>query len=94
MRRWNAQHFRATAQAYFLPASLFGVLGYLVKGLVGWTVIKLFLITLPAVIPAIFLGKYLNRRLRQDRFFRYVYYGLIVIGAFLVVNSLAGGKIH
>lgn len=94
MRRWNAQHFRATAQAYFLPASFFGVLGYLVKGLVGWTVIKLFLITLPAVIPAIFLGRYLNRRFRGDRFFRYVYYGLIAIGAFLVVNSLAGGKIH
>jgi uncharacterized membrane protein YfcA len=27
MRRWSAQHFRATLQAYFLPASVIGMFG-------------------------------------------------------------------
>lgn len=87
MMKWNAKHFRATLQAYFLPASFIGVIGYFVKGLVDLTVLKLFLISLPAVIPAIFLGRYFNHRLKGDSFFRYVYYGLILIGIFLVINS-------
>jgi hypothetical protein len=33
MRRWTAQHFRATLQAYFLPASLIGLAGYWLAGL-------------------------------------------------------------
>ena len=28
MRRWSAQHFRATLQGYFLPASIVGMAGY------------------------------------------------------------------
>ena len=32
MRRWSAQHFRATLQGYFLPASLIGMAGF------GWQV--------------------------------------------------------
>ena len=35
MRRWSAQHFRATLQAYFLPASILGMAGYWMAGL--WT---------------------------------------------------------
>jgi uncharacterized membrane protein YfcA len=33
MRRWSAQHFRATLQGYFLPASLADLAGYLLMGL-------------------------------------------------------------
>lgn len=87
MMKWNATHFRATLQAYFLPASFIAVVGYFIKGLVGTAVLKLFLISLPAVIPAIFLGRYLNRKLKDDHFFKYVYFGLILIGVFLVLNS-------
>lgn len=89
MMKWNAKHFRATLQAYFLPASFIGVVGYFVKGLVSYTVLKLFLISLPVVIPAIFLGRYFNHRLKDDKFFRYVYYGLILIGLILIINSSA-----
>ena len=33
LRRWSPQHFRATLQGYFLPASLVGLAGYVVLGL-------------------------------------------------------------
>jgi len=92
MRRWNTQYFRATLQGYFLPASLIGILGYAIKGLVTTAVLKYFLISLPAVIPAIFLGRLFNRRFKGGAFLRYVYWGLLCIGAFLVLSSVFGFK--
>jgi uncharacterized protein len=88
MRRWNAQHFRATLQAYFLPVSLIGTVGYAIKGLVGMVVLKYFLLSLPMAIPAIFLGRYLNRKLKDGAFFKYVYLLLVAIGLFLIVDSV------
>src|SRR5262245_59796416 len=35
LRRWSPEHFRATLQGYFLPASLIGMGGYCLAGL--WT---------------------------------------------------------
>ena len=87
LKKWSPRHFRATLQAYFLPASGVGVLGYAVKNLLGWKLMGYFLICLPAVIPAIFLGRYFNRRLQGEKFFRYVYWGLIVIGLILIFST-------
>lgn len=92
LKRWSPRHFRATLQAYFLPASLVGVAGYGIKGLLGWTVFGDFLLCLPAVVPAIFLGRYFNHKLHGADFFRYVYWGLIVIGLLLVLFTLLGVK--
>jgi len=88
MRNWSAKHFRATLQAYFLPVSFIGSLGYFAKGLITEEVLKYFLISLPAVFPAIFLGRYLNHTISGSSFFKYVYFRLILIGIFLIVNTL------
>jgi uncharacterized membrane protein YfcA len=88
MRNWSAKHFRATLQAYFLPVSFIGSIGYFAKGLITLEVLKYFLISLPAVFPAIFLGRYVNHKISGSGFFRYVYFGLIAIGVFLIMNTL------
>ena len=88
MRNWSSKHFRATLQAYFLPASIIGMLGYWYQGLFINTVTHYFLISLPVTIPAIFLGRYLNHRLKDNSFFNYVYTGLILIGLILIIQSL------
>jgi uncharacterized membrane protein YfcA len=88
MRRWSARHFRATLQAYFLPASLIGMIGYFLKGLLSVAVLNYFLISLPAIIPAIFLGRHFNHKLKNDSFFTYIYCGLIAIGVFLIATVL------
>lgn len=85
MRKWTAKDFRATLQGYFLPASLIGVTGYIFKGLITAEVLKYFMVSLPAVFPAIFLGRYLNHKLNNASFFKYVYGGLLLIGIFLIV---------
>lgn len=87
MRQWSAKDFRATLQAYFLIASFVGLVGYISKGLINREVLKYFAISLPAAIPAIFLGRYCNHQLKDDSFFKYIYWGLILIGLFLIVNT-------
>lgn len=88
MRQWSAKHFRATLQAYFLIASLVGIMGYVFKGLINHDVLKYFLISLPAIIPAVFIGRYFNHRLKDDSFFKYLYWGLVLIGASLIAGTL------
>lgn len=94
MRRWNAKQFRATLQAYFLPASLTGVIIYVFQGIVTLTVIKYFVISLPAVFIAIFLGRYLNHKLKDATFYKFVYWGLLLIGTFLILNSIYGKSFY
>ena len=88
LRRWDAQQFRATLQAYFLPASLLGATGFAVNGLITTSVLRTFALALPAVIPALLLGRHFNRRLQGGAFFKYVYAGLIVVGSLLVAFSV------
>jgi uncharacterized membrane protein YfcA len=87
MRRWSPQHFRATLQGYFLPASMVAMAGYWAAGLWTPAVTHDYLLSLPAAIPAIFVGRYLNHRLRGDDFLKYVYAGLACIGCVLVVQA-------
>lgn len=89
LRRWPAQHFRATLQAYFLPASILGMCGFWSAGLWTSEVTRNYLICLPAVIPAVFIGRIVNRRLSSGAFSGYVYSGLAIIGLALVAQSLA-----
>lgn len=84
LRQWSATHFRATLQAYFLPASLLGLIGYYVKGIVTTDVHHYFLWALLTTIPAVFFGRYLNKRINNTEFFRYVYWGLIGVGMLLI----------
>ena len=89
MRRWSAQHFRATLQGYFLPASVLGMAGYWWKGLWVPAVTHYYLISLPVLIPAILLGRVVNHRLHGDSFLKYVYVGLACIGAILLIQTLS-----
>lgn len=87
MRGWSAQHFRATLQAYFLPASLLGMLGYWLSGMWVPAVTHDFLFSLPVVIPAVFLGRAINHRFSDAGFLRYVYGGLAATGLLLLVRA-------
>ncbi len=90
MRRWSAQHFRATLQGYFLPASIVGMAGYWAAGLWSYAVTHYFLLCLPILWPAVWLGRWVNHRLHGDHFLRYVYLGLIGIAVLLLVQSARG----
>lgn len=88
MRRWSAQHFRATLQGYFLPASILGMGGYWAAGLWVPPVTHYYLVSLPAALPAIWLGRALNHRLEGEAFLKYVYAGLAIVGVLLLIQTL------
>jgi hypothetical protein len=88
MRRWSPQHFRATLQGYFLPASIVAMAGYWLAGLWVPAVTHYFVLSLIVAIPAIFLGRALNHRLRGEAFLEIVHGGLVCVGLVLLVQAL------
>jgi uncharacterized membrane protein YfcA len=94
LRGWSPEHFRATLQGYFLPASIMGMAGYWAAGLWTAAVSRYFLLSLPAVIVAIALGRAINRRVDAHRFFMIVHIGLIAIGLGLLLMSLMTAASH
>lgn len=89
LRRWQPQQFRATLQAYFLPASSLGMIGYWSAGLWTRTVTHEFLLSAPAMLPAVFLGRAINHRFSGPGFLKYLYCALVLIGAALFVEAIA-----
>ncbi|QHS57907.1 sulfite exporter TauE/SafE family protein [Mucilaginibacter sp. 14171R-50] len=87
-RRWSAQHFRATLQGYFFIASMVGTVGYWFAGLLVTNVIHYYLLSLPVMVPAVFIGRAINNRLHGEKFFKYVYVVLSAIGLFLLVRAV------
>lgn len=88
LRGWSAQHFRATLQAYFLPASMLVMAGYWSSGLWTRAVTVDYLFCLPAVLPAVLLGRIINRRLHSAAFSRYVYIALAGVGVTLLGEAI------
>jgi hypothetical protein len=90
LRRWSREQFRATLQGYFLPASLVGMAGYWLAGLWVPAVTRDYLVSLPVVLAATFLGRILNRRMDARRFVLCIHVGLVLIGMLLLAQSLWG----
>jgi len=93
LRRWSAENFRATLQAYFLPASVAGMAGYWVAGLWTPSVNRFYFVSLPGVLIAIFVGRAINRRILARQFTFYIHLSLTVIGAALLLKGLAGWSV-
>jgi len=91
LRRWHPEDFRATLQAYFLPAGLAGMGGYWLTGLWTPAVNHFYIASLPVVVLATLLGWAVNSRIQPGRFTFYVYAGLIAIGAVLLFQSMTTG---
>lgn len=89
LRGWSPAHFRATLQGYFLPASLMSMTGYWLAGLWRPEVTHYYLIALPVVVVAIFLGRATNGRLDGHSFLRCIHFGLVAIGAMLMYQAFA-----
>jgi len=87
IKGWNPSEFRATLQGYFLSVSFISVVGYYFKDLITEEVVLYFLKSIPVMIPAIYIGRWLNHRIEHKKFFIYVYIGLIVIGITSILNT-------
>ena len=83
--RWPPDRFRATIQGY---SAVNGILVWLLHGASGlWTqqVLTLYVLALPTIPLAVFLGRKLSRGIPAERFERLLYGALVVFGILLVV---------
>jgi hypothetical protein len=90
LRGWTPERFRATLQGYFLPASVIGMIGYWAVGL--WTPIvsRYYIVSLPAVLAGIVIGRMISSRLDPRRFLVTVHVALLASGAALLILALLG----
>jgi len=84
LRGWPPRLFRATLQGYFLPTGFFIALGHGITGL--WTppVFRYYLLSLPLVFLAIYMGGKVNANLPKNRFDHLINLILIVMGGLLL----------
>jgi uncharacterized membrane protein YfcA len=88
LRQWNPEKFRATLQGYFFPTGSMIALGHCIGGLWTKTVLLNYLLALPIILVAIFLGGWLNRKIPKVKFDNYVYMFLVVLGVFLLIDTI------
>lgn len=88
LRRWDPRRFRGTLQAHFLISGAFIVIGQALGGL--WTEDLLFLfgLSLPTIIVATLLGIFFHRRIPNEKFERYVFLLIVVLGFLLLINPI------
>jgi uncharacterized membrane protein YfcA len=84
MQQWPVERFQATLQGYFLPAAVLICVGHGVGGLWTRAALGLYLVALPCVLLAIFLGRRLSGRIPAAIFQRLLYGALIVLGLLLL----------
>lgn len=87
LREWSPERFRATLQGYFFPTELIILVMNAIYGLWTKEVLRYYLISLPFIIIAAFLGGIFNRGLSGKRYNPLIYSLLIVLGLLLVIRS-------
>jgi uncharacterized membrane protein YfcA len=88
LARWSADRFRATLQGYFLLVGLLILTGHGLAGSLTWRVWQFFGFSLPVVALGSLAGWYLGRLIPQERFRRYMYVLLLILGITLVAKAV------
>lgn len=89
LRGWPPEQFRATLQSCFFPAYGSIVIGHSLAGLITPQIMYDFVLSLPLICLAIYLGGRLHSSISQVHFTRYVNMALLLIGVFLCVRGYA-----
>lgn len=88
VRRWTPDQFRATFQGFALPSGALVVIGHGISGNITSDVLSLVVVTLPVSALAIFLGRRISRHIKAARFSQILYFLLLGIGIWLVIDSI------
>ncbi len=88
-QNWAAAKFRSTLQGYFFFTGMGMVAGHIAWGNVNAEVFHYFLYGLPALVLAFLLGEFWFAKFKSEKFYRWVYGLMILIGAGLIVKVIA-----
>jgi uncharacterized membrane protein YfcA len=87
LRGWPPEQFRATLQGCFFPAYGSIVIGHSLAGLMTPQIVQYFVLSLPLICLAIYLGGRLHASISPARFARYINMALLIIGVVLCVRG-------
>ena len=87
LRKWPPGVFRATLQGFFVASGVGVLIGHCWAGLWSDRVLTTYGLAVPVVLLSVWLGSMLNRRIPAERFVRFVYVLLILVGVLLVVDT-------
>ena len=87
-QKWNPSTFRATMQSYFLPVNLLIIISHMSTGLWQKETLNTFIIGLPVVLAAYFLGTLLAKRIETEKFDKAIYFVVLLMGGILIYAIL------
>ena len=90
LQPWSKDQTKVTLQGYFLVSGLIVVSFQAANGLTTWTVMKLFVLSLPAVVTGTLAGSHFYGILREDNYRRMILIFLGCLGVFTVYRALHG----
>lgn len=85
LRKWNPDRFRSTLQAHFLISGVLVVAGHALGGLWTSDAFIYYAYSLPAILGAAVLGVFINKRIPGEKFERYLFLIIIVLGILLLL---------
>ncbi len=88
LRKWDSNTLRATLQAYFLPTGFLIAVSHFLGGLWTSEVLINFLLLIPVLVLGVALGNVVHNKIEQEKFSIYIFYLLILLGAFLVFKHI------
>jgi len=84
LQKWSTEQFRVMLQGYSLPIGLLVIISHGLAGLWTVSIWQLYILALPIMAIAIFLGGKLNKLVPQKQFKQVVNLTLILIGITLI----------
>lgn len=88
LRGWTPLQFVGNLQGFFLPNDILIIIGQLFTGIMTLQVFYLYLLGLPFVLTALFLGARWRKHIPEGKFNRYVFMLLLGIGILFLLRSL------
>jgi uncharacterized membrane protein YfcA len=90
LQPWSKDQIKVTLQGYFLVSGLIVVFFQAANGLTTWTVIKFFVLSLPAVVVGTLTGSHFYGMVREEGYRRIILIFLGFLGVFTVYRALNG----
>lgn len=86
MREWKPKEFIGNVQSHFIVSSSLIIISHFLSGFWTKEVGIYYLSSIPAIILAIWFGNYLYSKIDTEKFKKYVFYLILILGVFTLIE--------
>lgn len=88
LQSWSKDKIKVTLQGFFLVSNLMVVIAHAVSGLTTAVVLRLFVISLPAVVLGTYVGSYFYGKIGEQWYRRTIFILLTFLGVFMIYKAI------